>query len=225
MAASMDDVCGVCKQKVKENDDAVFCEDDCYRCHHVKCVNLSERSCKAHQQGSKSDIIEALKVCVEDLKNEFEEKLSSFAALSGEVNTLREELKCSSEKIKSQRGDINLLYDYTNELEQYSKNYDVIIKGIPPSENKDCREITKKIGQVMVCDVTDRDLGGCHGLRQPKIRGMPASIVACFVQREKKHESMQKRKVKGPLHTKELGYTGENRQAFVNDDLTAYNGK
>ncbi|KAJ8878230.1 hypothetical protein PR048_018807 [Dryococelus australis] len=74
-------------------------------------------------------------------------------------------------------------------------------------------------------DVTDRDMDGYHRLKQPKIKGMPAFIVACFVKREKKHDFMQERKAKGPLYTKELGYTGENKQVFVNDHLTAYNGK
>ncbi|KAJ8891150.1 hypothetical protein PR048_010664 [Dryococelus australis] len=54
---------------------------------------------------------------------------------------------------------------------------------------------------------------------------MPTFIVACFVQRENNHQFMQKHKAKWELHTKELGYTEEEKQIFVNDNLTAYNEK
>lgn len=175
MADGVVDVCGVCDKKVKENEDAVFCEDVCFKWHHIKCVGISIRSYKALQQGSKAykcdkckleqrksagklqDAIEALKVSVEELKKDFEKKMGSLTTLVNEVNTLKSDVQYCAEKIKTHGSDINTLYDYNNELEQYSKNYDVVIRGIPLCDSENCTQIVKKIGQVVGCDITDRD--------------------------------------------------------------------
>lgn len=242
MAGTNVDNCGVCAKLVKNSENAVMCELNCYAWFHIKCTSLSERSYKT-LQGSKSPYkcdtckssdastiqqlcatVKLLQECVEELKSELKSKLDNFKTVEGEFGKLREDQKQVSEKLKKQNNDINWLYDAQNESEQYSKNQNIEIKGIPIVQNEDCLAIVRKIGDLVGCEINESDLDGCHRLRQTKSNN-PPSIVARFVRKTMKREVMKKRKEKGSVFTSELGIPGDNHQIFLNDHLTAYNRK
>ncbi|KAJ8875826.1 hypothetical protein PR048_023727 [Dryococelus australis] len=212
MASDADDKCGVYAKLAKNVDNAVFCE----------CVSLSEESyrvlqnskspykcatCKSPQSTTVEQFcatVKSLQDCVEALKKKLESKIENFNTVGSEFGKMKAQQKTMSEKLKRQTNDINWLYDSLNECEQYSKNHDGEIKGMPKSENENCLALVKKkkIDEVAGCNIDDLDMDGCRRL-------------------QKKLD----RKDEGPLYTSKLNIPAENRQVYVDDHLTAYNKK
>ncbi|KAJ8892006.1 hypothetical protein PR048_004571 [Dryococelus australis] len=173
--------------------------------------------------GQLHDLVQAIQPSIDDLKKRFEDKISTFSTAVNELTKIQEDQKILKEKVKRHSNDIDNIYDSQNDLEQYSKNFDIEIKGIPYAESEDCKMRIMKIGEVVGCEVRDEDLDGCHMLRKHKGGPEPSSIITRFFIREKKHILMKMRKTRWPLYTKDLNIPGDSKQVFLNDHLTLYN--
>ncbi|KAJ8898195.1 hypothetical protein PR048_003555 [Dryococelus australis] len=131
---------------------------------------------------------------------------------------LTKEQELISDWLKKQRRDIDLLFEFQNDGEQYSKNHNVKIRGVPQAENEDL-QVNSKENRF---PILDQDFDGCHRLRQPKNPKIAPAIIARFVCKENKIILLTKRKTTGPLYTNEVGVEGPAAQIYLNDHLTTF---
>lgn len=169
------------------------------------------------------EAVTTLRKSVEALQQDLETKFTNFTNVEFEFGKMKKDQDDLRERVHLHRKDIDTLFESQNNVEQYSKNQDIEIKGIPKTANEDCKSLVKAIGEIVGFPIQDSDLDGCHRLRQPKNPNIAPSIVARFVRKECKYALMAKRKTKGPLYTTELGLPGKATQIYINDHLTAYN--
>lgn len=166
----------------------------------------------------------SINVLNKDLRNEIE-------VMSIEINELKSaynELKVDNVKLKEEiicmKTDIQANNSWLNDQEQYSKNYNVILNGIPAIPNEQPYLIAQKVASVFGCDIQPRDIEACHRLRKQPNQDTPPIIVR-FTSRDKRRDFLQKRKDKKTVSCHEAGLAGreQDRLIFVNEHLTKHN--
>lgn len=108
------------------------------------------------------------------------------------------------------------------ELEQYSRQNNIEIKGVPTTKGEDCTAILKRMGDAIGCTVTPADIDTVH--RVPT-KSAVNNIIARFCSRDKKNDFIRKAR-KARLRTGSIGFSESSDQAiYTNDHLTAENKK
>lgn len=123
------------------------------------------------------------------------------AAIAAECYELKKVVTASEQKL-------------TN-LEQYSRNKNIEIKGLPASDDEDLPEILKKLGDTIGEPITKSDVDICH--RVPTKDGGCPNIVVQFHSRTKRDAVVEKARKKR-VRTDELGAPGRS-PVYVNDHL------
>lgn len=257
MAASeVNDDCGMCNKVVNEKDEALFCEDNCYRWRHRACINMTKRtynalkvskaiyrcdSCRVEMGGNATnktletltEMVSNLSECVNKLQKQMEESIiptqNKIDDLLEENKRLKESNISLEERASKLYGEVNYLLEVTNDLEQYSKNYDLEIAGVPTYPSEDCPKICKSLCQVVGYNLEDADIDACHRLRKSKYATGPPNIILRLTRKNTKQIILKLRKEKGSLHLQDLNIAelkqeGRN-QLYINEHLTGYNKK
>lgn len=123
------------------------------------------------------------------------------AALLTECQSLRELVTSSELRI--------------TELEQYSRNKNIEIKGMPFSENESLPQLLKQLGDVITEEITEQDIDACH--RVSRRDGGCPHLVVQFRSRAKRDVVIEKARKKR-LSTSDFGHVGRS-PVFVNDHL------
>lgn len=106
------------------------------------------------------------------------------------------------------------------DLEQYSRNNNVEIRGVPSTKGEDCAAIVELIGEVSECPVARSDLDTVH--RVPAKSG-DKNIIVRFLCRDKKNDFLRKAR-KARLCANQIGFPDSLKTpVFVNEHLTADN--
>lgn len=130
------------------------------------------------------------------------------AALSVENSKLSDECKLLREQLDSSERRLT-------DLEQYSRNRNIEIKGLPPAEKEDLPAVLKTLGDVIGEQIAESDIDVYH--RVPRKDGGCPNIVVQFHSRAKRDaviEGARKKRV----CTSDLGLSGRS-PVYVNDHL------
>lgn len=159
--------------------------------------------------------VDALRKEVEELRN----SLSHFNDLFEAIKQKQEFLQ-NENKVLQQRNDV--LSQRVADLEQYSRQNNVEIKGVPTTKGEDCIAVLQRIGESAGCAIIAADIDVVH--RVPTKNGPDEkNIISRFHSRVKKAEFANKAK-KARLTTSAIGFSArQERPVFVNDHLTAEN--
>ena len=114
-----------------------------------------------------------------------------------------------------------------NDLEQYSKNYNIEIQGVPELEGEDTYSIVATIANKLGCTVHPNQIEYSHRIRQNKNSvkksNMPPAIIAKFFSRRVKDAVIEGKKTKRDLVGHDIGFDNSNAKIYVNDHLTVFN--
>ena len=103
-----------------------------------------------------------------------------------------------------------------DELEQYSKWDNIIINGIPESEEESTNDVVIKLAKDVGIEITHQNLSTSHRLGKPR-GGKPRPIVAKFVRRDVRTSILKSKK--------ELMKNPASRKIFIGEHLTPLRAK
>jgi hypothetical protein len=132
--------------------------------------------------------------------------------------------KKTNSELKSENEILNVKL---NDLEQYSRNYNVEIQGVPELQGEDTYSIVASVANKLGCTVHPNQIEYCHRIRQNKNNvkksNMPPSIIAKFFSRRVKDAVMEAKKTKKDLVGHDIGFDNSNAKIYINDHLTTVN--
>lgn len=100
--------------------------------------------------------------------------------------------------------------------EQYSRKYNIEIKGVEKEENEDLMKVVCQVGTTLNEPVTPSDIEICHRVK-PREESACPNIVVQFRNRSKREALLQKAR-KARLSNKDLGFS-TNTPVYVNEQL------
>lgn len=127
--------------------------------------------------------------------------IKESAALSAECDLLKQQARHFENKV--------------TDLEQYSRNKNIEIKGLTETEHEKLPEMTKRLGDVVNIQIAEADVEACHRVRR-KV-GECANVVVQFTARTKRDavlEAARKRRVS----TSDFGLPSRS-PVYINEHL------
>lgn len=158
---------------------------------------------------------------VETLTKEVEEMRKSLTMFNELYEKMKDDQATLAKNNKELTRANHELTMRVAELEQYSRNNNIEIKGVPQTQGESCTAILKQIGEKAGCPVSDSDIDVVH--RVPAKEG--PHIFARFCSRAKKAEFAAKAK-KARLTAGTIGFSTANdnhKPIYINDHLTPEN--
>lgn len=130
---------------------------------------------------------------------------------------------CQKENSELKSEVVDMQYKL-NEMEQYSRNYNIEIKGVPEARNENVYDIVNKISEQLGCNNVAADIELCHRVPSNKRSpNAPPNIIVKFFARRSKERIMDGKKQKGELLANEIGFANSNSKIYVNEHLTSVN--
>lgn len=146
----------------------------------------------------------------------------SVKFLSAQYDSMRVKQDALIAENKALRAHNESLETRLAELDQYSRQNNIEIKGVPSTKGEDCTAILKCMGDAIGCTVTPADIDTVH--RVPT-KSAESNIIARFCSRDKKNDFIRKAR-KARLRTSNIGFSESSDKAvYTNDHLTAGNKK
>lgn len=154
------------------------------------------------------------------------------------IGTLISELAKVKEENKTLKTRLGDMEKKINNLEQYSKSFNLEFHGIPDIPEENTYKTVVKICAAIGANIEERDIEYSHRLRAPVTTNRPtndnrpAPIIAKFYSRQDKHYILSKLKEKKTLTLNEIQLdpklpksknTTKNERVFINEHLSAYN--
>lgn len=153
--------------------------------------------------------IEFINGTFEDMKQKIETVMSENAVLHQENITLRE--RCSAIEKTAKENVVRM----TN-CEQYSRNHNLEIKGVPPSNSENLTAVLGSLGEIVGEPILPTDIEICH--RVPTRDPGKSNIVIQFQRRLKRNAVLEKAKSKRRILASDLGLSSPNL-VYVNEHL------
>lgn len=143
---------------------------------------------------------------------------------SKKIDNLIEDIKiCKKENEVIKRENI-FLHEKINNLEQYSRNYNLEIQGVPFDKTENTYNITVDVANQLGCNIDTSDIEFCHRLKNnSKNPNQPPTIIAKFYSRRIKETILDGRKTKKFILARDIGYQNSVLRIYVNEHLTATN--
>lgn len=115
------------------------------------------------------------------------------------------------EKMKNMEKDLE-------ELQQYTRNHNIQIDGIPVQKEENLEQIVQEIGNAINVEIKDGEIDVVHRI-PTRSSNNPEPIVVQFLSRRKRDEIIIKAKAKR-ITTNSINMTGPEKKIFINDHLT-----
>lgn len=145
------------------------------------------------------------------LRGKLEEVVNENKVLRGEIQVLKENHKIVTNKHT----------DEIDELNQYSRRNNLIIAGIPETDDENLEQIFVSFAQKLIPSFDERDIDVIHRLPRTQATNKPRSIIARIGRRSTKSMLMKLSKVRSNrLDSSQLGFTTDT-PIYVNEHLTA----
>ncbi|KAH6943644.1 hypothetical protein HPB50_025028 [Hyalomma asiaticum] len=122
--------------------------------------------------------------------------------LTQEVETLKKQLHETSLKVTSQ--------------DQYSRNKNIEIKGIPHERTEKLVDVLGKVGDALGEPIKEQDIEVCHRVATRKA-ATEQSIVVVFNQRAKREQVLEKAR-KARINSNDLGFD-KSQAIYINEHL------
>jgi hypothetical protein len=208
----LDWICPICKSNLKNEEKNVDCENKFSGSATVRNNNDLLKQIISDQKD--------LKTAVDFISSQYDN-----------VKSLIEELKYLKEENTVLKSKVSDLEMKCNRMEQYSKNFNLEISGIPQKLGENTYSIVSEVCKAVGADFSEKDIEFCHRIKQKtavpgdhnKIE--PPKIIAKLFSRQKKQEVMGKVRSHKNLVCSEIVGFSENNRVFINEHLSAYNKK
>lgn len=186
--------------------------------------------CEELKREIKSDLKDFKETIERELRKELREINASLTFLNKMFEDVKDELKQTKAEQRELRAENANLLAQNQELqnqvsnclsrivlcEQYSRNANIEIKGVPALPNENLTELLKKLGEVTGETISANDVEICHRVPVAK-NPTEKNIVVQFVRRSKRNLVLEKaRRLK--LTTSDLGLH-TRVPLFVNEHL------
>lgn len=178
----------------------------------------------------KSELATALKPIVTAIdlasqkSNKFMEKLDKIdeevSALKLELHSVSSLYSKAKESISTLNQEVTSLRSSLNELEQYSRNCNVEISGIPESTSEDLSSVIQRVANVIGFD-GPLDLAKIHRVPS-RVNKRVKSIICQFNKRSDRDRFHDLARMKRDLDIKHLDDSYTSGKFFVNDHLTHF---
>lgn len=170
-----------------------------------------------------------------ELKNAFEaqkRKLNDTKELLEKTMNLnlqlKEELGQARDKIKEQAEEIAELYDFQDELEQYTRKNSVEICGIPESAYESTEKAVLKISEALNVAISPEDIEITHHLNRKGVEKGIRPIIVKFISHKAKSKLYKSRAKLKDVRVHQLfpNYSAavsskEGGRIFINENLTS----
>lgn len=153
------------------------------------------------------------------LKNQYESLKVVVDGTVSEVGEIREE------NVRLSR-EVSFLKDHVADLQQQTRKNNIIISGIPATNNENIFLILDTIARLLNVNYSRADISAAHRLPAPRgDAARPPNIVVCFVSRFVKGLWLQARRERRTLTAIELHPSFPNQPIWLNDHLTKENAE
>ena len=149
---------------------------------------------------------------VNDLKKE-------NIALKKEVLDLKSALQKSNDKCEADREDLGWTMQSIDELEQYTRKYNLEIHGIPEVEEENLCEQVVKLGNLLNVNIQRSEIDICHRTASNN-SGKPRPIIVRFRSYNAKRYLYAARKHLRGMDPGE--HFGGTEKIYINENLTRY---
>lgn len=140
----------------------------------------------------------------------FQNAMSNMAEKQEKLETENKLLK-----LKVQELECNM-----EELQQYTRNRNIQIDGIPKKNDEKLKEIVQTIGSKIDVNIKESDIDAIHRIPTRSTTN-PEPIVVQFVTRQMKETMMVKAKTTR-ISTNDINTQYPNKPVYINDHLTKY---
>jgi hypothetical protein len=156
---------------------------------------------------------------VEEALNSFKLRLCNVEESNSDLSVKYQLLKQENEDLAKKVTDLQM---EMHESQQYSRNRNIEIRGIPKTSGEDVYLILESVAKAIGITFSRGDISIAHRLPPPKNRKYHPSIVAQFISRSVKSQwvTMAKRK---QLKTTDVSPSLSPGSVFVGDHLTSHN--
>lgn len=170
------------------------------------------RNCRKEME---AQILE-LKKSVQFFSDEFDKNKNELGAIKAENKKLRDENQSLKSKCELLTAQVTGAEYRIRDCEQYSRNANVEIKGVPICQEESLPELMAKIGDKIGEPISASDIEICHRVPVPK-NASQQNIVVQFARRTKRDVFFDKAR-KSKIIGTDLGFDGAN-PVFVNEHL------
>lgn len=157
-----------------------------------------------------------------ELSNSVEFCSKKFDDIAAEFTALKEEnkvLRAENATLSSERDGLKkLVEDFEQRctvLEQFSRNKNIEIKGVPETEQENLQDTLQRVGEVINESIALDDIDACH--RVPTKNTTIPNIIVQFRNRLKRDTVLTKAK-KTNMTTSDLGHPGQT-SIYINEHL------
>lgn len=156
-----------------------------------------------------------LKLSIDFFSQQFDAMATRCSQIEKENSALKKENATLTSRCASLMQRAHSSEERITNLEQYSRNKNIELKGIPPTEDESVIDLVKKIGQACEEEINENDIEICHRVPR-KDKGCP-NIVVQFKARAKRDAILAKARKK-EIVTSDLSLSGES-PIYVNEHL------
>lgn len=220
----MSDDCEICRKKVNDGEEALFCED-CECWSHRNCLNISKTTFKKLERSKdpwfcQKCLVKKSKTTTQTKDNytmadimakltEMDEKYSKL------MNRYEEQLRVNSDLKK----ELQCIKKQLNNQEQSSLNNNIIIQGIPYRKTEDIKELVSRVADSLG---VQNNAQIAYRLGNVKEESKVLPIRVTFKnEADKKNWMVAKRQKK--ITTADLKVDDDHKQIYINHDLTKHN--
>lgn len=158
-----------------------------------------------------------LKEGLEELKKTAEWHDKDIEALKAENVTLRSEVKDQGETVKSQSNQISALEQAIDDLEQYTRKFNLEIHGIPEKKNEDLDIIVEDLAKAI--GVESFEYGDIDIVHRLESKFKPRPVIVRFQNYDDKRNIYEARRKLKYYKKDEEKLNGAER-IFINENLT-----
>ncbi|XP_044757739.1 uncharacterized protein LOC123315900 [Coccinella septempunctata] len=140
----------------------------------------------------------------------------SFEELKQENKLIKEKLEGEQKKLNIANARIKVLEERMDEIEQASRNRNIILTNVPTQESENTNELVRKIVQTVHVDLSGEEFVSARISRKPN-----APILVKLKTEDTRRKILEKRKTYGTLRMNDCGFQQENI-VYFNEDLPRY---
>lgn len=145
-----------------------------------------------------------------------------MASIETENTALKEECLRLSKQNQFLYSEVNIIKCEFERFQQYSRNSNIEIKGVPQSQNEDIYNILELVAKVLRVPFNRADISTAHRLQKPRDEKLHPSIVVQFISRSTRSSWLTAaRKLR--ITASDLVSTLPAVPVYVNEHLTRHN--
>lgn len=144
------------------------------------------------------------------------EKMEEFLIKMDRMTENQLKLEKENEELKMELKSVKMVVE---ELEQYTRNKNIQIDGIPEEKDENLKQLMIDIGKKIQVEIEEKEIDAIHRIPSTIKNKNALPIVVQFTTRQLRETIMTKvRKTK--ITTKDLNKGGEIKPIFINEHLT-----